>query len=310
MSKSITSRAGRQLLVAAGVIIAVGVAGCGSSAADHRASTSRTRSIVASLPPVPQLGSGDRQALTYIARAVATVIKEHGRVPSLTRFPPLSTARERQSAARGSPSAAILSSFAVLKLSAKTSVPYSALPSPERVFVNYVRVAQTRYGWPFKIVPVARVITASSQFLAREASAVRTSVAHASAKVRAKVLQIEHELQLDQQYDKRHPEGICVTGYHEASLCEPFLNAETRGGLSRSASSDTNSVSFYLVPNGVSHITARYPNQDGSPSRTITVPVINNLAVWKMTDEPGEIIPTIQWRAADGRIIRTIPSPI
>jgi hypothetical protein len=265
------------------------------------------RTVVAGLPPVPQLGPGGRQAFAYIAQADRTVMRvKNACFGPLVKIPPISTARERQTAAHGSPSESILSSFAVFKLSAKASVPYEALPSPVRVFVNYVRVAQTRYDWLFKIVPVASVITVSSHCLALEASAVHASVAHASAKVRARVLRIEHDLQLDEEYDKRHPEGICVSGYHGASLCEPLLNAATRGGLSRSSGGDTTPVTFYLVPNGVAHITARYPNRAGSPSRTVTVPVVNNLAVWKMTDEPGDVIPTLQWRAANGRIIRTI----
>jgi hypothetical protein len=272
--------------------------------------TSPTRNTVASLPPVPQLGSpGDRQVLAYIARADLTVFKDHGCLAGLRKIPPIATAKLRVTAVSGEPSESILSSFAVLRLPAKASVPRGSLPSPVRVFVNYVRVAQIRYGWPFKIVPVSSVITVSSRCLAREASAVHASVAHASAKVRTKALQIEHDLQLDYKYDERHPEGLCVTGYDWASLCEPVLTAETRGGLSRQGN-NPGAVTFYLVPNGVAHITAHYPSQDGSPSRTVTVPVINNLAVWKITNEPGDITPTIQWRAADGRIIRTILDPI
>ena len=297
MSKSIASCGKHRLLPVLGVIAMIGVAGCGSS------TSPTTGSAAGRLPPIPQLTAGDHQVIAYLERASRVVFNDHKNCFPLRQ----GTHRVRDD---GSPSQAMLSSFAVLKLPTTAAVPTNLAEGGQKVYVNYVRIAQTRFGWPFKIIPLAHFSTESARCFALEASEVHTLVAHAPAKVRAKVDAIEHDLQLDDRYIERHPDGICVSGYHGASLCESFLGAETHGGLSRSGSSDTNPVTFYLVPNGVAHITARYPNQDGAPSRTITVPVINNLAVWRMADEPGDITPTIQWRAASGRIIRTIPNAI
>jgi hypothetical protein len=64
-----------------------------------------------------------------------------------------------------------------------------------------------------------------------------------------------------------------------------------------------------LVPNGVATITARYSADGLTTGRerqpAITVPVINNLAVWKLGTGATAPIALI-WRAANGRVIRTI----
>jgi hypothetical protein len=209
----------------------------------------------------------------------------------------------------GSPSQVMLSSFAVLKLPTKAALPMDLPRGGQTVYVNYVRIAQTRFGWPFKIIPLAHFPTESARCVAVEASEVHKLIARAPSNVRARVDAIEHDLQLDYRYIERHPEGICVSGFHGGSLCETLLYAMERGGASPMgirSSSDSNPVSFDLVPSGVASITVRYPKQPGAPAHTIFVQVIHNLAVWRVADETGT--PTILWRAADGQTIRTIPA--
>jgi hypothetical protein len=247
--------------------------------------------------------AGDRQEIAYLGKANQIVFKDH---KNCFPFRP-GIHRVRDD---GSPSQAMLSSFAVLKLPTKAAVPTDLPGGDQKVYVNYVRIAQTRFGWPFKIIPLAHFATESSRCLALEASEVHTLIAHAPAKVRAKVDAIEHDSQLDDRYIKGHPEGICVSGYHGGSLCETLLYAMERGGVNRGGSNNSSLVSFDLVPNGVASITVRYPKQPDSPARTIHVQVIHNLAVWKMTNEPNGGAPTILWRAANGRTIRTIPDEL
>jgi hypothetical protein len=199
----------------------------------------------------------------------------------------------------------MLSSFAVLKLPTKAAVP-SDWQLGGSVYGSYVRIAQTRFGWPFKIIPEANFTTVSPRCLALEDSELNTIIADAPANVRSKVLAIEHDQQLDDRYVERHPEGICVSAYGHAAFCEPLLYAIERGGTNV-ASGSTNQVSFDLVPNGVTSITVRYGKQVGSPARTVNVQVIHNLAVWKA---PASVRPTISWRAANGRTIRTITAYI
>ena len=97
----------------------------------------------------------------------------------------------------GSPSQVMLSSFAVLKLPTKAAMPANLPGDGQKVYVNYVRIAQTRFGWPFKIIPLAHYTTESSRCLTLETSEVHTLIARAPAKVLAKVDAIEHDVQLD-----------------------------------------------------------------------------------------------------------------
>ena len=285
-------------LAALCVVVAAGLAGCGSTALLSRTTSSSAGNIAVRLPPLPQLVPGDRQALVALGRADETVFKHQACSP-LPR-------RVHRVPDYGSPSELMLSTFAVLKLPNKAAMPENGPGFVQRPFVNYIRVAQRRFGWPFKVIPVADFSLVPAHCYALEASAVRAAVAHAPTKTRTSALQIEEELQLDDQYIERHPEGICVSGYHGASLCESLLAAQARGGLSIGGP-----VVFCLVPNGVARITVRYPGSErGGPGRNVTVPVINNLAVWKLTSEVGDTRPTILWRAANGKVIRTVSASI
>jgi hypothetical protein len=283
MRVRVPARRHQLLLSALCVVVALGLAGCGSTALLSRTTTFSA----ATLDAHQTFGGHNRSCLAY-AR------------PS------------HQLLDYGSPSQSMLSSFAVLKLPAKAALPYGGFRLAKSPFVNYIRVAQRRFDWPFKVIPTKDIGGVSSHCLALEGSAVRASVAHAPAKIRAGALQIEQEVQLDGRYILRHPEGICVSGYHGAAFCEPLLFALVRGGLSLVSSGRPDQVVFCLVPDGVARVTARYP---GAPARGITVSVVNNLAVWKMTGQSGSVSsavlgPTILWRAANGRVIRRIAPQI
>ena len=282
------------LRAALSALVILGVAGCGSS------TLFTTTDTTGRLPPIAQVTAADQQEIAYLGQANQVVFRRHKDCLPFRQ----GMHRTRDD---GSPSQAMLSSFSVLKLPTKAAVPVNLPGGGKKVYVNYVRIAQTRFGWPFKIIPLANFTTESSRCLALESSEVHTLVAHAPANVRAKVDAIEHNVQLDDRYIERHPEGICVSGYQGGSLCETLLYAMERGGINRGGSNAGSMVSFDLVPNGVARITARYAKQPGSPARSINVQVINNLAVWKVTNDPGNATPTILWRAANGRTIRTIP---
>jgi hypothetical protein len=306
MRTSIAEHRMSHLVAALSVLLAFLVAACGSS------TPSSTRSVAASLPPSPQVTDGDQREIGYLARATEVVYNHH------KDCSPLQAGMHEVREVRddGSPSQTMLSSFAVLKLPTKAAVP-SGWQLSASVYVDYVRTAQTRFGWPFKVVPAAYFTTTSPYCLALEDSEVHTLTAHAPADVRAKVLGIEHDRQLDDRYIERHPEGICVSAYDHAALCEPLLYAIEQGATNAAIGRSTNPVSFDLVPNGVASITVQYGKQVGQPARTVNVPVIHNLAVWKVTSVAPTLVtngeslgPTIVWRAANGRIIRTIPPRI
>ena len=308
MRKSVAEHRKQHLFVALSVVVALVVAACGS------ATHSPTRSVAASLPPIPQVTARDRVEVAYLQRADQVVYAHHKNCSPLR-------SRVRPGRDDGTPSQTMLSSFGVLKLFAKAAIP-SHWQLGASVYVNYVRIAQTRFGWPFKIIPDSNFETISPDCLALEDSEVHRLIAHAPAKVRAEVLAIEHDRQLDVRYIDGHPEGICVSAYGHAAFCEALLYAIERGGTNATIGSNADEVSFALVPNGVASISVRYGKQVGTPAHTVNVPVIHNLAVWKVTNPPGGARPTlvpnalgsrgptIVWRAVNGRTIRTIPANI
>jgi hypothetical protein len=152
----------------------------------------------------------------------------------------------------------------------------------------------------------------SSRCLAREESAVRASIARAPARIQTTALQIERAQVRDDRYIDQHPWGICVFGGGGGS-CGAFLYVQARGAIQSGGGTGTPTVYVDLVPNGVTKITARFPDQGPSTgyarrwrAAIITVPVINNLAIWQMRNEPGDNSPTVIWHAANGQAIRTI----
>jgi hypothetical protein len=70
----------------------------------------------------------------------------------------------------------------------------------------------------------------------------------------------------------------------------------------------------YLVPDGVASVTAYYPAQGPEQGFTHRIAaataharVTNNLAIWAMPHEAGDIFPaTITWNAPDGGVLRTV----
>lgn len=280
----------RLVPAALSLFAALGAAGCGSST---------STASFAGLPPIPQWTPGNAREMAYLSKASEFVANDKECAPRLRRR----SGRE----VAGSPSQTMLSSFAVLKLPKHAALPHTGYGGLRRVYVNYVRVAQTRFGWPFKVIPIGFYLQ-SPQCDALYASKMHTILAHAPANVRAKAFLIGHEEILDDRYIERHPEGICVYANNEGN-CETLLGIRDLGELGIVNQSPA-PVSYDLVPNGVASVTVRYPKQPGFSARTISVRVIHNLAVWKAPSDPANrdifLETTVLWRAANGQTIRTI----
>jgi hypothetical protein len=297
-------------VVAAGVVFGASGNGNGPSPAGVPVlNLEASLSHVGGVPPVPSYGHGDRAALSYVNRASIGFLENHK--TCLHR----DLARQRHSPDNGSPNQAMLSRFAVLTLPNRTTgrLPAAGLMSRFKVYAGYVHVAQRRFGSAFEVIPVANMRTGlSGRCLAQEESAVRASIKRAPARIQATALQIERVQELDDRYIDQHPWGICVFGGGGGD-CGSFLYAQARGTIQSGGGSGTPTLYVDLVPNGVTKITARFPTEGPSTGyarqwrgTTVTVPVINNLAIWQMHNEPGDNFPTVIWHAADGQAIRTI----
>jgi hypothetical protein len=265
------------------------------------------------LPPVPQMTPANLQALRYLQQARQTVLK-HDRTCIGRPVLPLGPSKPD----RGSPDRTMLSTFGVLRRPAGARPPLPPAAVHFAVFVRYARVAQRQYGSVYTVFPVKRLpagganIVASARCRNLELAALRTELAHAPKQLRARALRLGNDQLLDEQYVRRHPEGICLFG--GGGGCQPFLYAQARGGLQSTGYGSNGSIFDYLVPDGVATVTARYPAEGPKtgfrrhiPALTITARVINNVAVWRLPHEPGDVFPTtITWRSASRRILRTI----
>ncbi len=260
---------------------------------------------------MPQLGTGERQAVNYFSRAQASFVKQHR--ACLPRRPRI---LEQRALApdRGSPGQALLSTFGVLRLPTSKGVRTAASTAAQwaRPFVRYARIAQRRFGYTFVVVPVTNLVQMPSARCFRlELAALSAVLGRAPTPIRARVLQIGNEELRDQQYIRAHPDGLCVVGGGGAT-CESFLLSRARGELMGGSSAGSPMLYVYLVPNGVAKVTVRYsPDRPAARQRTrqspVTVRVTNNLAVWMV--EPGQAgsqPASIAWRAASGRVIRTV----
>jgi hypothetical protein len=291
-------------VIAAGAILLLG----------HHGPASPTTAGLPSLrggPPVPDHSPANRQAFGYLARAEHTVISED----KTCWKRPLESGGFRPPV-RGAPSPAILSSFSVLRQPAQARQPKlpGLLARREGVFVDYVRVAQRRFGSMIEVAPTKDVGAGgiSAHCARAELAALNAQLRDARAPVRAHIQMVAGEVIADQRYIAQHPEGMCLFG--AGGGCLPLLYALTQGGLTSGGSGGNSSVWTYLVPDGVATITAQYPQegpntgfQHNFPPRTVTARVINNVAMWRLANEPGDIFPsTIMWHAHDGTTLRTV----
>ena len=262
-------------------------------------------------PPYPQVRSGaDARAFAYVLKA-RNRFRVRNEMTCGSPHPALSEhSRSGFTRTYGNPSKAMVATFGVLARSQPAPAAPTQLPlgPGSAVFVRYVRVAQHRFGWPFKVFPVvSHFAVPSLSCIRREAAVVRARIARAPAALQARALRFARELARDDQYQDLSPEGICVSGPRRTATCVPLPVAKSTGAL-YFVPGASNPVLFYLVPNGVARIQVQYPRRFAGPRRsTVTVPVRNNLAIWRPQEALVKVAPTtITWLAGNGRTLRTL----
>jgi hypothetical protein len=295
------------------LIVAVGAA-VAAAGGSHESTTgqqplSPPAHAVSGLPPVPQPTPANSRLLSYFYQAQISVLSHN---PGCRRFSRPSPTSQPNKVNNGTPSQAILAAFGVFRL----QQPPQPVPAFLRgdVYARYIRVAQRRYGDTFDVTATsdgapARPVSPHCRKL--ESEALNKLLAHVPQSERVRALRLAHDVLLDQQYIEHHPETVCLIGGGGAG-CQAFLYAQARGGLGSSGSGNQGSLWTYLVPDGVATVTAHYPAEGPKtgflhtwPPITITVPVFNNVAVWKLKSEPGDLFPTtITWRSASGKAVK------
>jgi hypothetical protein len=209
----------------------------------------------------------------------------------------------------------VLADYAVLQSSSASKIGppawFGGGASPK-----YGRVAQHRYGSVIEVIPDHYVAPQGEPLTARceqaRLAAQKADLAGAPAALIAKALQIDRETFEDERYTEQHPDGICVF-IDGGGNCGPFLYAQARGSLTSVRDNNLGSLNAYLVPNGVAKIAVRYTagrsNTTAGPNVspvTITVPVVNNVAVWTASNRSDVVSPhAIAWLANNGKTLKT-----
>jgi RNA polymerase sigma-70 factor, ECF subfamily len=266
---------------------------------------------VSGLPPVPSLSPGNKHLLTYFTKAERSV-RGHDQGCAARPVAPI----RLTGGADGAPSQALLATFGVLRRQQPQH------PSPvgpgAGISARYVRVAQRRYGHTFEVAPDTSgfpllTLQDPPRCQRLEFAALNRLLAHAPVGQRRRAVQLAHNQLLDEQYIEHHTESVCVFGAGGGE-CGPFLYAQARGGLQSTGYGSRGSLSAYLVPDGVATVTAHYPPRGPNTGfrhrlapATVTAPVVNNVAVWRLKNEPGDIFPTtITWRSSSGKTLKVV----
>ena len=303
--------------VALAAVLSIVIAVIALTVLRHRAPSGSVPSspgfhVPGGLPPVPSLSPGDMHALDYHWRTRPHVAVRGDACAPFPESPPRSAQGDH-----GTPSPALLADYSVLQspLTSKSALPASLSGGP---FANYGRVAQRRYGSAIEVIPDRPAFAPGAQIplTARceqaRLAAQRKDLAGAPAALIARALRIDRETFEDERYIQQHPDGICVF-VNDGGDCGPFLLAQARGSLTTVRYGRRGSLNGYLVPNGVAKITVEYTAAGSNtaagptiPPLTINVPVINNVAVWTVSNRNNLVSPhAIAWVAENGKTLRT-----
>jgi hypothetical protein len=272
-----------------------------------RPSPAPTLKAPAGLPPVPNNSPGEKAAGSYLTRYQQTVERTAACRPRKL-FP------RRAKPDRGVPDRQLLAALGVLRLPAASGQTPGGVPGLlGSVFVRYIRVAQRHDGTVYTVFPVkggaVRVSARCDRLLL---ATVQRDVRQAPERLRAQILRLAHDDFLDDRYRRTHPDEACLSG--GGAGCANLLDLESTGLIGSGGSGEQGSTWSYLVPDGVASIVAHYPAEGPKtgfrrriPAVTITANVINNVAVWNMTNDAGDIFPDhITWRSADGLAVRSV----
>jgi hypothetical protein len=234
----------------------------------------------------------------------------------------------RATISEGAPSAAMLSAFAILRRPQTAQdtpaggAAKAAAPVIQDVFVKYVRRAQYHYGGGYYLIPAGNVVgeqATPARCDTEQAAALRHELRRTPKRVRQLAIRVQANQLAWQRYRQQHPEGICLEhlnshGFGGGGCGAVLAETEQHPGLGMSEGDAGGGwIQAGLVPDGVASITYHFAGKPATRTRrkperafTITVPVIDNLVVFKLPPGVDQSAQTLVLRAADGVVIRTI----
>lgn len=168
------------------------------------------------------------------------------------------------------------------------------------------------YVVPIHVTPVGDYPSAACAAL--QAQALKQSLPTIPAKLRGPTVALQAALiDYDRRLSRTTPQdGVCIlsrAGRGNSSECGEPLSAIRRPMV---PSDDGGSYSG-VVPDGVASVTLSFPATASHAATSVTGAVRDNLFVVRGPRTPTTVIsvPTVTWRAADGRVLKrlTPPSP-
>jgi hypothetical protein len=262
-------------------------------------------------PPMPNPTSAQ---WTLISRA---------RTATVARDPACSPFVNLPAVSKGSPPVALTSVLGVLRRPATASdatpPQYFLHGEPKEVYPGAVRLVRSTRTFALYFIPTANVNgwrPVPQRCFREEATALRRQVG-TSARPRA-ALAAQHRYLAWQQYEARHPAGICLAeiDYDRrgrqlggASLGCGWNVPEIEQGIAGLGGVDTPPGGNWfhgIVPDGVASVTLELAHGRG----TRTARVVNNMFLTRLprgTSFP--IAATMIWRSASGAVIRSTSVP-
>lgn len=270
-------------------------------------------------PPDPSTAPGYAQVWRYVAKARMSTGRHDRACLGVMGRP-----TRRRAISNGQPSPAMLAAFAIFRR------PEQPTDRPPRgfatgaggasgIYIHYVRRAQYRYGGGYYLIPAANVNAGMGPLPARcygeQTAAFYREQPQIPPRLRQRAERIDAEALAYERYRQAHPAGICLShlnnkGFGGGGCGATFADTEQHPGLGMSeGDSQGGWINAGIVPNGIASITYRYAKARHSRAFTITVPVINNLVVYK-TPRGVSISAKVSLtlKSANGTVIRTLPA--
>jgi len=247
---------------------------------------------------------------------IAAASEKAGKLPAC-RTPRPNTGRILRGAAPGK---ALLSTLGVLRRPATPADRIDAkafgLGDPGiTIYVDGTRRARTigratYYIVPIHVTPAGDYPSAACAVL--QTQALKQALPTIPAKLRAPTLALQAALiDYDQGLSKTTPQdGVCIlskAGTGSTSECGEPLSAIRRPMV---PSGDNGSYSG-VVPDGVASVTLRFPATASRAATMATGTVQGNLFVVRApgTQASPSALPTVTWRAANGRVLKRLVPP-
>jgi hypothetical protein len=258
--------------------------------------------------PQPRL----KQEFGYIGKATQSVLAS-----SACREPGPSMART----IHAKPGAALLATLGLLRRPAtaadRLASPMLGATGPgTAAYVGAARRAVSVGRSDYFLAPVRNLPAAaypSARCFVLQSQALALALPHIPARLRAPTRELQRAfIAYDQRQAATPPmDGICIVttfGRRGSSANCGAALPEIRHGM---LPSDDNGTFVGVVPDGVASVTLRIAPGAGHVARSVTAVVRNNMYVARAGQDvpfkPGS--PTVVWRAADGRVLRTFSEP-